>query len=100
MEACERCATSCLGEADVHMMTRCIEINRSCADFCSLAAREMARGSEFAAQICALCAEICDACGAECAKHGADQCERCAEACRTCAESCRDMAHAVSEWRR
>lgn len=100
MEACERCATACLRESDTHPLIHCIELNRNCADFCVLAAREMTRSSEFAAQICALCAEICDACGAECDKHGTDPCAECAEACRTCAESCREMAHSVSEWRR
>lgn len=99
-EACERCVTGCLGESDIHMMAHCIELDRSCADFCALTAREMARGSEFTAHVCALCAEICDQCGAECDKHGTDHCQECAEACRACAEACREMAHSVSEWRR
>jgi hypothetical protein len=92
MIACEHCATSCLHEKDIKMMARCIELDRSCADLCALAEREMARGSQFAERVCQLCAEVCDACGEECGKHDADHCQKCAEACRRCAEACRHMA--------
>src|SRR3569833_3141101 len=44
--ACEHCATECLKESDVKMMARCIALDRSCADICALAEREMARASE------------------------------------------------------
>ncbi|HEU5081079.1 MAG TPA: four-helix bundle copper-binding protein [Opitutaceae bacterium] len=90
--ACEHCATACLKEQDVKMMARCIALDRSCADICSLAEREMARGSELAAEVCRLCAEICQRCGDECAKHKMDHCQECAEACRNCAEECRAMS--------
>ena len=93
---CEHCASACLQEDDVKMMARCIELDRSCADICALAEREMARGSDFAERVCQLCAEICDACGAECARHQVDHCQRCAEACRRCAEACREMAGAAA----
>src|SRR4051794_27548040 len=72
VEACEHCATACLQEENVKMMVHCIELDRSCADVCSFAVREMSRGSQFASQICELCADICDACGEECAKHPMD----------------------------
>jgi len=94
--ACEHCATACLKESDVEMMTRCIALDRSCADICSFAVREMARGSEFAARICQLCAEICERCGAECAKHKMGHCQKCAEACRACAEECRSMSRSMA----
>ncbi len=90
--ACEHCASSCLGEQDVKMMAGCIALDRTCADICSFAAREMSRGSEFSAQVCALCAEVCKACGDECAKHEHDHCQACAKACHACAEACRKMA--------
>ena len=96
MEACEHCATSCLKEKDVKMMARCIELDRSCADACSWAMREMSRDSQFAERVCAVCADICDACGEECAKHKMGHCRECAEACRACAEACREMAGAKS----
>jgi len=74
------------------MMARCIELDRSCADICSLAEREMSRGSVVASKVCQLCAEICDLCGEECAKHHNDHCQECAKTCRACAEACREMA--------
>ena len=74
------------------MMSRCIALDRSCADICALAAREMARGSDFVARVCAICAEICQACGDECARHEMDHCQECAKACHRCAEECRKMA--------
>jgi len=80
----------------VKMMVRYIELDRSCADICSFALREMARSSQFAERVRRLCAEVCDACGEECAKHKMDHCQKCAEACRTCAEACRETAGAGS----
>jgi len=77
-------------------MAKCIHLDRSCADMCSFAMREMSRDSDFADQVCALCAEMCDRCGQECAKHPMDHCQDCAEACKKCAEACRAMAGAAS----
>ena len=93
--ACEHCATECLHEDDVKAMARCIALDRSCADICALAMREMSRGSEFAGRLCLLCADICEACGEECARHDMDHCQECADVCRDCAESCRQMAEEV-----
>ena len=89
---CEHCSTACLNEDDVKMMVPCIMLDRSCAEMCALAAREMARGSMFANQTCRLCAEICQACGDECSKHQMDHCQECAEVCKECATACREMA--------
>src|SRR5674476_1163068 len=41
--ACENCASSCLHEQDIKPMARCIELDRDCADICSLAAQFMSR---------------------------------------------------------
>jgi hypothetical protein len=92
VEACEHCATACLHEKDIKMMARCIALDRSCADICSLAVREMSRDSEFAEHVCRLCAEVCEACAEECAKHKMAHCQECAKACRKCAKACREMA--------
>jgi len=92
--ACEECASDCLKEQDVKMMAKCIELDRDCADICSLAVQFMARGSKYAEELCALCAEICKACGDECAKHKAEHCQRCAEACHKCADECNKMRKA------
>ena len=86
------CASACLREEDVKAMARCIELDRDCADICSLAAVLMSRDSELAKEFCALCAKVCRACAEECGKHQMDHCQECAEACRKCAEECERMA--------
>lgn len=90
--ACNHCAVSCLQEPDVKMMARCIALDMDCAQICALAAAAMARGSEHAKAICALCADSCQLCGDECAKHEMDHCQQCAKACLQCAKSCRQMS--------
>ena len=90
--ACDHCAASCLQEQDVKMMARCVALDMDCAQACRMAAAYMARGSEFAKQVCQVCADICQACGNECGKHQAAHCQACAQACQRCAEECRRMA--------
>lgn len=90
--ACDHCFASCLQEQDVKMMARCIALDADCAAICRLAAGTMARGSDFAKELCQLCAQVCEACGDECAKHRMDHCQQCAEACRRCAEECLRMS--------
>ncbi|WP_232505435.1 four-helix bundle copper-binding protein [Legionella clemsonensis] len=71
-------------------------MNRDCAAICSFAATIMARGSQFASEICRLCADICKACGDECAKHThMEHCKRCADACYQCEDECRKMANSL-----
>ncbi|KRC26319.1 MULTISPECIES: four-helix bundle copper-binding protein [unclassified Acidovorax] len=91
---CNQCFAACLQEEDVKMMVRCIALDADCAAVCSFAASAMARNSEHAKAICALCAEICQACGDECAKHEAEHCQACAAECHKCAQECRSMASA------
>jgi hypothetical protein len=89
---CNHCFSACLEEEDVKMMTRCIELDRECADICQLAASLLARGSENAESYLKVCAEICEACAEECAKHDNEHCKRCAEICSQCAEHCNQYA--------
>lgn len=91
-DTCDHCSTACLGEDEVKPMARCIALDIDCAAICRMAAAFMARGSECAQRLCALCAEICQMCGDECAKHSHDHCRACADACRRCAEECRRMS--------
>lgn len=58
-DECDHCAIACLQEPEPKSMARCIALDIDCAAICRLAASFMARGSEFAGQICWLCAEIC-----------------------------------------
>ncbi|ALD20719.1 four-helix bundle copper-binding protein [Hymenobacter sp. DG25A] len=92
ISACENCATACLHEEDVQMMTGCILLDRDCADVCSLTARLVARDSEHAKHMMKECIEICQKCAAECGKHDMDHCKECAEACRACAHVCGQYA--------
>ena len=90
--ACNHCAASCLQEQDVKAMARCIALDIDCAESCLLAAAAMARASEQAKAICAMCAQVCEACGEECARHKMAHCQECAQMCRRCAQECRNMA--------
>jgi hypothetical protein len=87
-EACGDCAKSCLFEPNRHELTRCIQLDLDCAEICQLAATYMARDSELAGEICALCARVCEWCAEECERHDMDHCRRCAESCRQCAREC------------
>lgn len=89
--ACDHCAAECLEELELKHLVQCTRLARSCADLCSLAVREMSRGSEFAEQACQLCADACEVCASECAKHEMEHCQVCAQACRECTEACRQM---------
>jgi hypothetical protein len=91
-DACDHCAAACLAEDDPKAMARCIALDMDCAAICRLAAGYMARGSENAQALCAMCSEICEACAGECAQHDMDHCKACAEACQRCSEECKRMA--------
>jgi|SRR5699024_6363140 len=91
--ACNHCATACLDEEDVKMLSKCIKQDIDCAEMCGLTAAYVARGSEFSKKILNLCAEICDTCADECEKHtNMEHCQECAKACRACAKACREAA--------
>ena len=86
---CNYCASACLDEQDVQMLTKCIKLNLDCAVICQLASTLTARGSVHASHVMTECAEICEACADECEKHShMEHCRKCAELCRACAEVC------------
>ena len=89
--ACNHCAAACLREDGVGDLRDCIRLDIDCAEICRFVTAYMARGSEFAPDICALCADVCDACADECERHDMAHCRECAEACRKCAVECRRM---------
>lgn len=91
--ACEHCASACLREQDVAAMAECIRLDRDCVDACALAARSIARASDYAREALQMCALICKACAAECARHKHHaHCQECAQACAQCAEECLRLA--------
>ncbi|GAB2529448.1 four-helix bundle copper-binding protein [Rufibacter soli] len=89
--ACDHCATACLQEEDVKKMARCIHLSLDCADYCSLTASFLSKGSEHARLVVRQCVEICEACAVECERHAHDHCQACAEVCRQCVEVCQDL---------
>ena len=93
VQACNECATDCLREPDLRMLTRCIQLDRDCADICVLTSQYFSRQSEFASALAGQCVIICDACAQECEKHSdMAHCKECAEICRKCASECRKAA--------
>lgn len=91
-DACNHCATACLNEKDVQMLTRCIKLDIDCARMCQLTASFVAGDSERAQHLMKECAELCEACANECEKHSKmEHCRQCAEACHHCAEVCSHM---------
>lgn len=96
---CEACAAACLNEDDVEMMTRCIELDRDCADLCELTSRLIIRESEVLNSVILACEEICRLCAEECRKHDMEHCKECAAACEKCAETCH-QAHSDLQQRR
>jgi hypothetical protein len=89
VSVCNVCYNACLNEEDVSMMTRCIELDRECADICQLTASILSRDSENADKYLKLCADLCDICADECKKHTYEHCKECARACSSCAALCR-----------
>jgi hypothetical protein len=88
ISACESCAAQGPAEESVGKMIHCLQLLKTCADICTLTAREMARESEFAKDLCAIGAKVCQTCGDECAAHWGEPFHRCAAACHRCAEDC------------
>lgn len=90
--ACTHCAIECLNEEDVHLLTRCIQLDLECASICRSASELMSLDSEFSLQLCRMCATACVTCAEECGMHDMEHCKQCAEACRKCADECHKMA--------
>ena len=53
---CESCCTECMSNNEMAgMMGRCIMMRRDCAMMCTMTAMMIARGSEYAKQMCKKC---------------------------------------------
>ncbi len=77
-------------KSHVRVMTDCIEICQTAADF-------MTRESPLHTYICESCAAVCETCAESCAEIGGDEMDRCAETCQRCAASCREMGGFTSD---
>jgi len=95
--ACENCATESLREDNTGEMSRCISLDRDCADICAQGARLLQRKSEIGHQFLVICEEICPLCADECRKHQAEHCQLCADACYECAEACHEHHHPITQ---
>ncbi len=85
---CNHCASSCLSEQDVEMMTKCVQMDMECAALCYATAQLLSLGSIHAKAISNICAEACRACAEVCGNHNNEHCQECAAACRKCADEC------------
>lgn len=82
----------CLYEGGKHAEAEHVKLMTDCIQICQTAADFMTRGSALHMATCAACAEICDACAKSCDQIGGDHMKKCAETCRRCAQSCREMS--------
>jgi hypothetical protein len=98
IEACQRCAATCLDTA----MHHCLEaggkhtepqhfrLMMACVEVCRASAALMLIGAPHHRMQCDLCAKICEECAADCER--IDGMDACVQACRACAQECRQMA--------
>jgi hypothetical protein len=96
-QACVACGDSCLSEADVKALARCIRLTQDCADVIQTTGRMVSRQKAADPQLLGgqldLCAMACSLCAFECERHGAqhEHCRVCADACRWCEIACREL---------
>jgi len=89
---CENCATECLKENDIKMLSLCISTNHECALICNATGQLLSMNGENANLLCNVCADICFACAVECERNEElEHCKQCAEECRKCYEACKAM---------
>ena len=89
---CKDCASQCLNDKDVMLLTRCIKLQYDCASLCLMAMEIMEIKTGYVRQIWKACEEACIACAWECEKHSdIPYLKKCAEVCRKCAIECSKM---------
>lgn len=81
----------CLEQGGKHSARDHVRIMSDCIEICQTAADFMVRESPLHTFICEACAAVCEACAESCAEIGGEEMEKCAEACQRCAASCRQM---------
>lgn len=91
LEACNHCFEACLREEEIDMLRKCIQLDRECADVCSMVLSYAGRPDALRPELVEWCKTVCEACGEECQHHEhMDHCQVCAEACFQCAEVCQN----------
>ncbi|HET7690030.1 MAG TPA: four-helix bundle copper-binding protein [Nocardioidaceae bacterium] len=87
-QVCTACADACLSESSVADLVKCIRTDLDCADVCETTARVLSRHTEYDAQ---LTRALLEACIVACRSCG-DECASHGgmhDHCRVCAEQCR-----------
>jgi len=82
----------CLEEGGAHAAPDHVKLMTDCMEICQTAADFMTRESSMHTATCRACAEICEACARSCERIGDSHMNACAEICRQCAASCREMS--------
>lgn len=85
----------CLVTGGEHLETEHVRLMTDCIQICQTAADFMTRSSAQHMAVCRACAEICEACGRSC--ESIEDMSACAVACFRCADSCQMMAAYGSE---
>jgi hypothetical protein len=94
---CLEMVSTCLRKGGRHAEPVHISLLLCCAEVCRTSTHFMRLGSEFSAEVCAICAEVCERCAEDCEQFSADpQMQECADSCRRCAEACQQMAQAMA----
>ena len=95
IDACYKCASDCevcLDAMLVHSLDGdCPRRCRESIDLCLYCAQSLARNSQFAGELCAVCEKICHWCAEACEVHDHYHCQICADSCRRCAEACQQL---------
>jgi len=85
---CNYCFNACLHEKDIHMMVKCIKLDKECSQICGTAISSIASDSYMYKEVLKLCVIACEKCAEECKKHNNSHCQDCAKACEECAKAC------------
>lgn len=74
------------------MMTRCIRLDRVCAEVCSTVNQVLSTNYDNIQGLLDYCIEVCNECADECEQHEHQHCQDCAKACRECVKACEQYA--------
>ncbi len=84
--------THCLQMGGDHVAPEHVKLMTDCIQICQTAADFMTRQSAMHQETCAACAEICQACADSCREIQSPAMQKCADLCQKCADSCREMS--------
>ncbi|MBU6234650.1 MAG: four-helix bundle copper-binding protein [Alphaproteobacteria bacterium] len=83
--------THCVFLGGKHTAPEHVKVLTDCMEICQTAADFMTRQSSLHAEACAAAVAICEACADSCEELGTDHMLVCADACRKCAKACDEI---------